>query len=1082
MMIQSVRWRVSGLLHAEQRGARKHGAQQPPWPTGLRRAVRFALHLMSSVRGLASLSALGLGVLLAICYLFSGAWGPRAATTGLLSVLWQVQAGSVSLALALAIFVFGLLPQARGRVSYREFLRRSGALPIVVFGVGSMVFDGVVLLGIGHQVRASSPGAGDGHGLAVSVAIGFGLASIASIGLLFGLTIQAIDPGTAKSAQDTYRLNVLAQALYNELHERACIEFMQQRLGGTEPMFRLDRFVHGRRVESSRSSALVRDVSLWRLRALRRYAMWRGRQQPVIHCWPGKHLIAGTSGILLTIDPRSWPLTRVWARCCVQVRSANPDRFGQALDALHAETLDEIRADRPLEALSDTTATGDLLDVVWRAYNAHGRTYDHAIEQAYWPTIWPTIAVEITGRIYTQARAAVISQDEELRTNAARQPRLIACRALQAQAGASVNAALEIYEGIYGAVIDDLKQTGGPWPPADGLARRRINAAIQPLVSFIAADVGDLLNSAIGDYERAEPEARRAALNTARDTVRGLAGANERVLGLLRRAIQAQDTPTVRNVLAHWSTPGDAVFHTLFAQTVDPTMTPGRTARDSPSEVAVLQDDLLTALDAARDQLDAMRLRLLMTAMHRDWKLDQNDPSVSAGLTAQGGPPGSGCLDAAARGRDPLVETILSGLPSMRLWHVLPAALEQAQQRDLFHHLSDGEFTPSGVVVIGDSQPVTQLIEVFILALLVRPDLIDDTPPSAPLALQRGDALRSAATAAVTHKSAWLERYGVIQDEARQRSGKIIKMITRIEQEALDAQAEPVINAPIKPENTALLQTSARDAFAQFDILGKVLTWAGRPPSPGASAGNGSQPLAVTATIPREDLTATDPDLSNLALEMGRCLAKELLLVFLKRACDEVALSEVNAEQAGPAIEATIGQLHVTPAPEISSPTSPSKIIVLIPVWTQLRESLDLTDAESNPPLGPGTRRREKLNELGLSHPDTQWLLAGLLGDTPVLQIGIGALKDKAIIVDLSRFAQLELTPSSQSAATGPRLTIDEPDHAEVTSAVAASLAAQPQSGNQSAAEPVTPDMEVRRRIRETMLRVGVTLTLDAQG
>jgi hypothetical protein len=51
--------------------------------------------------------------------------GIRAATTGSLSVLWQVQATSVGLVLALVVFVFGSLPQGRGRLSYREFLRRT---------------------------------------------------------------------------------------------------------------------------------------------------------------------------------------------------------------------------------------------------------------------------------------------------------------------------------------------------------------------------------------------------------------------------------------------------------------------------------------------------------------------------------------------------------------------------------------------------------------------------------------------------------------------------------------------------------------------------------------------------------------------------------------------------------------------------------------------------------------------------------------------------------------------------------------------------------------------------------------------
>lgn len=71
-------------------------------------------------------------------------------------MLWQVQAASVGFVFALAVFVFGLLPQTRGRVTYREFLGRSWALGLVVFNVGSLLFTGLVLLGTGHQVPPTS--------------------------------------------------------------------------------------------------------------------------------------------------------------------------------------------------------------------------------------------------------------------------------------------------------------------------------------------------------------------------------------------------------------------------------------------------------------------------------------------------------------------------------------------------------------------------------------------------------------------------------------------------------------------------------------------------------------------------------------------------------------------------------------------------------------------------------------------------------------------------------------------------------------------------------------------------------------
>lgn len=97
-------------------------------------------------------------------------------------MLWQVQAASVGLVFALAVFVFGLLPQSRGRVTYREFLGRSWALPLVVFNIGSLLFTGLVLLGAGHQIPpvGSSPG----HGWSITVASVASLTSVASILIL----------------------------------------------------------------------------------------------------------------------------------------------------------------------------------------------------------------------------------------------------------------------------------------------------------------------------------------------------------------------------------------------------------------------------------------------------------------------------------------------------------------------------------------------------------------------------------------------------------------------------------------------------------------------------------------------------------------------------------------------------------------------------------------------------------------------------------------------------------------------------------------------------------------------------------
>jgi hypothetical protein len=49
-----------------------------------------------------------------------------------------------------------------------------------------------------------------------------------------------------------------------------------------------------------------------------------------------------------TIDLSSGSLARWWARRCIRTSPVPVDQLAPALDTLHAETLDDIRADRPV--------------------------------------------------------------------------------------------------------------------------------------------------------------------------------------------------------------------------------------------------------------------------------------------------------------------------------------------------------------------------------------------------------------------------------------------------------------------------------------------------------------------------------------------------------------------------------------------------------------------------------------------------------------------------------------------------------------------------------------------------------------
>jgi hypothetical protein len=295
--------------------------------------------------------------------------GISAATVNSLEVLWQVQATIVGLVFALAVFVFGLLPQGRGRLTYREFLQRTWALPLTIFNVGSLLFNGMVLLGVGHQVPSSATAVG--HGWAVTVASVVALTSIASILVLLVRTIRAIDPATSEKAQRDYRHQALAQAVCGELLEQAGLSIMSELEASGVCVFNPVYLGPGWQITAAkREVTIVRDVSIWRLRLLKSHAAWKHRKLPVVRVWPECSI--GEAASLMIIDQASGRLSRWWARRCVRVGRIKPDVFDTAIQALYAETLDDIRADRPIEAVQGLRTLADLHEPMWQAYTAHG--------------------------------------------------------------------------------------------------------------------------------------------------------------------------------------------------------------------------------------------------------------------------------------------------------------------------------------------------------------------------------------------------------------------------------------------------------------------------------------------------------------------------------------------------------------------------------------------------------------------------------------------------------------------------------------------------------------------------------------
>jgi hypothetical protein len=261
-VIRSVRLAASCQLRKDRRRQRRASGATPPWPGFLGRLRRRWADWSPGTGGRAAALTVWLGIFTAVSYLprvpHDGLHPSiRAATTSLLIVIWQVQAASVGLVFALAVFVFGLL-QGRGRLAYRQFLRRTRALPLATFNVASLLFNGMVLLGLGHQVATTD--SAPGSGWAVTEASVIALTSMVTIVVILAGTLRAIDPETEGDVQREYRETAVALAARGELLQDKSVELMN---GADWPVgFSLAYSGPGRPIRyRRRGEGIVRDVS-----------------------------------------------------------------------------------------------------------------------------------------------------------------------------------------------------------------------------------------------------------------------------------------------------------------------------------------------------------------------------------------------------------------------------------------------------------------------------------------------------------------------------------------------------------------------------------------------------------------------------------------------------------------------------------------------------------------------------------------------------------------------------------------------------------------------------------------------------
>jgi hypothetical protein len=486
----------------------------------------------------------------------------------------------------------------------------------------------------------------------------------------------------------------------------------------------------------------------------------------------------------------------------------------------------------------------------------------------------------------------------------------------------------------------------------------------------------------------------------------------------------------------------------------------------------------MQAVAQARDELRAMRLLLFRHSLIADHAPADNRQETAAQTSAAGtalanSPQPPEGTPAVALARDPCVSAALNSLPVGILWHALATAMTIVEISGPYRPRRDEEIIPAGVVITSYADPTPSVIDAFIIAVLVRPELIAGTEPERSFAYAHAAELHRGLDRVDGQRGSWLEQYGVSAELAGQRSEDIRAQVTRIERAVRKDKEDQIIAASITPAVIAELRTEAARAFRSADIVAGLLAWAGNPPQGADTSTQESELARVTMTAPRAALIDSDETGTlQMAARLGRALADQLLKALLVawRPCLEP--HSIGAQDAAATLRDAIGKLRCRVAD--------GGIAVLVSSRPyQIREYLNLSGTETQDWEGKTrapapTRRDQMIDALGLRGSSCTWQLAGLLDDVPVVHTAL--LESAIAVVDIASFGTIQLN-TDDCDHNSPALKIVERS-SDIASASGPQDPERPNEtgpGNASGKdEPATADDQKRAEL----LQVKILVTL----
>ncbi len=784
----------------------------------------------------------------------------------------------------------------------------------------------------------------------------------------------------------------------------------------------------GGKVTTGRSgSRVVANVFVWRLRLLDWHASRAGLSRPVLRVWPGR--VVPPSAPLLTIDLSSGSLARWWARRCIRTSPVPVDQLAPALDTLHAETLDDIRGDRPVEAVAGMRRLADLCAVIWQAYAAYGLTYDYDARRAFYPYRL-TVGERLMDLLDDELRAAAVSKDDKIRWEASGLPRHLAGEALAEKASLTVQQSLGTLLSVYSAAVSDLTDDGRDALPSTRTARVRVQAPFQSLLSFTHSDLARAIERAASLELNPEPTSEAAGIaESARLATAQLQVAHRLFMDMVRYAIALRDSATVRETLTAWKMPelpllGDALG-------TDPSTGSPAVPRyvDEPIEATSALRQLGESLRAARDGMDAMKLQLLAEAIKAE--AAQAAGSVGTDGQAVGRSPHEG-THLPVDQPDPVVTAVLDRFPAGRLWGALDAAL-RAGVSNLASPFDEARITPVGALATSDLRDVTSpLVEAFALAAVTRPALTAGIRPSNGSALADGPMLKTTLDQVLATRLPWLERYGIPQDTARQRITELKDLLTATAQEARDAQDDEIRNSPISETGVSTARSALRSAFQAADIAGALLAWAGSAAGVMAPGEIGGLSVFITGSAPRSHfIDGGDP------AGVGRWLGINLAQAVLQHVLAAASGTETHAiTAADAALKVREGIAQVRASARLVNhgqrQEEAARVVVIIPdAPYDLKRDIGVAaaapgqQADQDRPL-----EYEALAESLKAASSSLARIVGVIDDTPVVQTR--AITNHLVILDAARLRWLTPRNADQEPAE-PDLVLVPPSTAPAT-------------------------------------------------